>query len=73
MNQAFLDIDELGLEAALVDQARSGSNKAKERLRRVVTDIVLAHGPREVHDDLTVVSLRELRQLGIIKKVKIIA
>ena len=71
MRYATCDIDETLVPDWMISGARAGSNQAKQALKAFVDGTVLVKGIKQVEEDLTVVSLRELCQLGAVKSVTI--
>jgi hypothetical protein len=71
MRYATCDIDETLVPDWMILGARAGSNQAKEALRVYVNGQILVKAIKQINEDLTVVSLRELCQLGAVKSVTI--
>lgn len=71
MRYATCDIDETLVPDWMISGARAGSNQAKEALKAFVSGAILVKGIKQIEEDLSVVSLRELCQLGAVKSVTI--
>ena len=71
MKHVVCEIDETLVPEWMLTGARAGSNEAKSRLREYCAGMSLTKGVKGYDEDLVVVNLRELCQLGAARIVTI--
>lgn len=71
MKHVVCEIDEALVPEWMLTGSRAGSNQAKTSLRAFCSGMTLTKGVKGHDDDLVVVSLRELCQLGAVRAVTI--
>lgn len=68
MKAVVFEIDEVAVPQGTMENARAGSNMARNSLREWLIGVELEKGRGQIGDDETIVSVRELASMGVLQK-----
>ena len=68
---ALMEIDEVAVDRDLYEQAKSGDETARQKLRTAINGLMLYLHAMPVEDSEAVVTVRQLQEIGVIDSVTV--